>query len=36
MDLAMAATANAAGVPLVTHNVAHFELINDLVDVQSP
>jgi toxin FitB len=36
MDLAIAATANAAGVPLVTHNVADFHLISDLVQVQAP
>jgi predicted nucleic acid-binding protein len=34
MDLAIAATANVAGVPLMTHNVADFELIGDLVDVR--
>lgn len=36
MDLAIAATANVAGVPLLTHNVADFQLIADLVDVQAP
>lgn len=36
MDLAIAATANVAGVPLVTHNVADFQLIADLVQVQAP
>jgi predicted nucleic acid-binding protein len=36
MDLAIAATANTAGVPLMTHNVADFELIADLVDVRAP
>jgi toxin FitB len=36
MDLAIAATANVAGVPLVTHNVADFQLIADLVRVQAP
>lgn len=36
MDLAIAATANVAGVPLVTHNVADFQLIADLVQVQTP
>jgi hypothetical protein len=36
MDLAIAATANVAGVPLVTHNVADFQLIADLVDVRAP
>jgi toxin FitB len=32
--LAAAATTNMAGVPLVTHNVADFHLISDLVQVQ--
>ena len=36
MDLAIAATANVAGVPLVTHNVADFQLISDLIQVQTP
>jgi len=36
MDLAIAATANVAGVPLATHNEADFQLIADLVDVQTP
>ena len=36
MDLAIAATANVAGVPLVTHDVADFRLIEDLVRVQPP
>ena len=36
MDLAIAATANVAGVPLVTHNVADFRLIADLVEVRAP
>ena len=36
MDLAIAATANVAGVPLVTHNVADFQLIADLVQVEAP
>ena len=36
MDLAIAATANVAGVPLMTHNVSDFELIADLVDVRAP
>lgn len=34
IDLAIAATANAEGVALLTHNVADFELIKDLVDVR--
>lgn len=36
MDLAIAATALVEGVPLLTHNVADFEIIKDLVDVQRP
>ena len=36
MNLAIAATANVAGVPLVTHNVAEFQLVEDLVRVQTP
>jgi predicted nucleic acid-binding protein len=33
MDLAIAATANVAGVPLLTQNVGDFKLIDDLVEV---
>lgn len=36
MDLAIAATANVAGVPLVTHNTGDFGLIADLVDLRVP
>jgi predicted nucleic acid-binding protein len=36
MDLAIAATANVADVPLLTHNTGDFALIDDLVDVQAP
>jgi toxin FitB len=36
MDLAIAATANVAGVPLLTHNVGDFGLIDDLVDLRTP
>ena len=36
MDLAIAATSNVAGVPLVTHNAGDFTLITDLVDVRTP
>jgi predicted nucleic acid-binding protein len=36
MDLAIAATANVAGVPLLTHDAADFRLIDDLVSVRSP
>jgi predicted nucleic acid-binding protein len=35
-DLAIAATANVAGVPLMTDNKADFKLIEDLVDVRVP
>jgi predicted nucleic acid-binding protein len=33
MDLVIAATANTSGVPLLTHNVADFQIIEDLVQV---
>lgn len=36
IDLAIAATALAEGVPLLTHNLADFEIIKDLVDVRRP
>jgi len=36
MDLAIAATANSADVPLVTRNEAAFKLIDDLVGARSP
>src|SRR5215217_3795960 len=36
MDLAIAATSNVAGVPLLTHNAGDFTLITDLVDVRTP
>ena len=36
IDLAIAATALAEGVPLLTRNLADFEIIKDLVDVQRP
>jgi hypothetical protein len=36
MDLAIAATANVAGVPLLTHNASDFAIIDDLVDVDMP
>jgi toxin FitB len=36
MDLAIAATANVQGVPLLTHDVADLELISDLVDARRP
>ncbi len=33
MDLTIAATANVAGVPPITHHVADFQLVAELVDV---
>jgi toxin FitB len=36
MDLAIAATANVAGVPLLTRDAADFRLIDDLVSVRLP
>jgi toxin FitB len=36
MDLAIAATANVHQVPLLTYNLADFQLVKDLVDVRSP
>src|SRR3954451_3826137 len=35
LDLAIAATANAHNVPLLTHNTADFQIIDDLVDVRA-
>ncbi len=35
-DLAIAATANVYGVPLLTLNAADFKLIDDMVDLRSP
>jgi toxin FitB len=35
-DLAIVATANVHGVPLLTLNSGDFKLIEDLVDVRSP
>jgi predicted nucleic acid-binding protein len=35
-DLAIAATAKAHGVPLLTRNPADFKLIEDLVEIRSP
>ena len=34
IDLAIAATAQVEGVPLLTHSLADFEVIQDLVDVR--
>jgi predicted nucleic acid-binding protein len=36
IDLALAATANVHGVPLVTHNTGDFQIISDLTDVRDP
>jgi predicted nucleic acid-binding protein len=36
MDLAIAATANVQGVPLLTHDIADLELITDLVNARRP
>lgn len=36
LDLAIAATANVHGVPLLTHNTEDFEIVADLVDVREP
>lgn len=36
VDLAIAATANVEGVPLLTPNLPDFQIISDLVDVRTP
>ncbi len=36
IDLAIAATADVEGVPLLTHNIGDFEIIKDLVEVRLP
>lgn len=36
MDLAIAATANAHGVPLLTRNGRDFQIIKDLTDARDP
>ncbi len=36
IDLALAATANVHGVPLLTHNTADFQIISDLTDARDP
>jgi predicted nucleic acid-binding protein len=36
MDLAIAATANVHGVPLMTYNVKDFQIIADEVDLRQP
>src|SRR4051794_13322087 len=35
LGLAIAATANVAGVPLITHNIADFKIVADLVEVRA-
>jgi hypothetical protein len=35
-DLAIAATANVHGVPLLTYNAKDFQIVEDLVDVRAP
>lgn len=36
IDLAIAATASSEGVTLLTHNIADFKIIKELVDVRRP
>jgi toxin FitB len=36
IDLALAATANVHGVPLLTHNVGDYQIISDLIDARDP
>lgn len=36
LDLAIAATAQVEGVPLLTYNLADFAIISDLVDAHRP
>jgi hypothetical protein len=36
MDLAIAATANVHGVPLLTLNAGDFQIISDLTDARAP
>lgn len=36
LDLAIAATANVHGVPLLTYNVGDFQIIADMLDVRAP
>lgn len=36
LDLAIAATAISERVPLLTYNLADFEIVNDLVDARLP
>jgi predicted nucleic acid-binding protein len=36
MDLAIAATANVHGVPLMTYNIKDFQIIAAEVDIREP
>jgi predicted nucleic acid-binding protein len=36
LDLAIAATANVHGVPLLTYNTKDFQIIADMLDVRAP
>jgi predicted nucleic acid-binding protein len=36
MELAIAATANVHGVPLMTYNIKDFQIIADKVDIREP
>src|SRR5215211_1202517 len=36
LDLAIAATATVHSVPLLTHNLSDFQIIDDLIDVRTP
>ena len=36
VDLAIAATANVVGIPLLTSNTSDFAIIDDLVDARAP
>jgi predicted nucleic acid-binding protein len=36
MDLAIAATANVHGVPLMTYNIKDFQLIAEEVELREP
>jgi predicted nucleic acid-binding protein len=35
LDLAIAATANVHNVPLLTHNLSDFQIIDDLIDLRT-
>lgn len=36
IDLAIAAAAHVEGVPLITENIGHFQIIDDMVEVRRP